>query len=232
MACIAWSGRANVSTLSPRKMPSKKNKTQEQHSEPKSIRIPRTIGLRPEQDQWLTDLLGEGGNLSGFMQALVDAARNGKVDTREIISHSQKERGPLDRAVAYLKAKEASMLFEEDVGAVLIKHTNRGKRVTRSRIHNGAGSLFIADYSIEDEKGEPFCSVVCKSSSRADRLQLALAEAMIGTQKTGKPVITVVPYFIDDEASKEVVGQFKMLGHLVTDLKGLPDAVSRATRSS
>lgn len=192
-------------------------------------RIPRTISLRADQDRWLTELLGERGNLSAFMQALIDLAVRGEIDTRKLLK-GQKNVDALSRAATYLKAKEAGMLFEEDVGATVTKWLGgkRGYRVGRSRIHNGSGTSFIADFSIEREGGEVVASIVCKSSPRGDRLQLALAEAMIGQQKTQRPVITVVPYFIEEGAAS--AEQFKLLDYKLTDLKGLPATLDKVAR--
>jgi hypothetical protein len=199
-------------------------------TDPSGPRTTRTIALRPDQDRWLDELLGAKGNVSGFYQSLTDACMRGEIGTKNL-TQQQRDPGVLARVTAYLKAKEASMLFEEDV----LRHledwskTRRGTKVSKARIHNSMGTLFIADVSIEDEKGNVCASVVCKSSPRSDRLQLALAEAMIGQQKTGKPVITVVPYFIEE--GQTVVSQFKTLNYAVTDLKGLVDSVEKALKN-
>lgn len=192
------------------------------------LRIGHTVSFPPDQDLWLMELLGEEGNLSGFMQALVDVARSGKINTTELLKN-QKNDTALQRAKNYLRAKEAGMLFDEDVKACLEKNVPKGVKVVKGKIYNGheTGAVFIADFSLEKENGEVLCSVVCKSSPRADRLQLALAEAMIGTQKTGKPVVTVIPYFLQDDMAEEVVRQFKMLDYSLTALPELPDAISK-----
>lgn len=194
-----------------------------------SPRIPRTISLRSDQDRWLTELLGERGNLSAFMQALVDLAMRGEIDARRLLK-GQRDANALSRAATYLKAKEAGMLFEEDVGAAVTKWLGgrRGLRLGRARIHNGGGTTFIADFSLEREGGEVVASIVCKSSPRGDRLQLALAEAMIGQQKTQRPVVTVVPYFIEEGAA--TAEQFKVLDYRLTDLKGLAATLDRVAR--
>lgn len=194
-----------------------------------AIRISRSVSFPPDQDKWLTGLLGERGNLSGFLQALVDVARSGKINTEELLKN-QKDTTVMQRAVSYLKAKEAAMLFEEDVEACLLKTITRGQKIVQGRIWNESTSIFIADFSVENDRGEVICSVVCKSSPRADRLQLALAEAMIGTQKTGRPVITVVPYFIEEGGPREVSQQFGFLGYPLTELSKLPDAVAKVTK--
>jgi hypothetical protein len=179
----------------------------------------RTISIRPDQDRWLAEMLG-GGNASAFFQSLLDQAIDGKVAP----SAPTKDAG-LDRAAAYMRAKEAGIYFEEDVGRVIAKWaaTQVGVHVVKGRIHN-TGSSFVADYSLEDKRGNVRCSVLCKSSPRADRLQLALAEAMIGDQKTGKPVIVVVPYSLDE--GSRVAGQFAMLGYPLVELAGLPGALA------
>lgn len=192
---------------------------------PSGPRVARTIGIRPDQDRWLAETLGEDGNLSGFVQSLLDGCRRGDIPMRQYL------RGPgnlsaLQRAEAYLKAKEAGMLFEEDVGAEVTRWVGDKRdsvRVSKSRIHNGNGS-FIADFSIETADGAVICSVVCKSNTRADRLQIALAEAMIGQSKTGKPVITVVPYLTPE--SHEGAEQFKLLGFRLVTLVELGSALT------
>lgn len=165
-------------------------------------------------------MLGGGGNASAFFQSLLDQAIDGKVK----VSSHPKDVG-LERAAAYMRAKEAGMNFEEDVGRVIGKWAagRAGVTVVKGRIHN-SGTTFVADFSLEDGKGNVRCSVICKSSPRADRLQLALAEAMIGDQKTGKPVIVVVPYSLDE--GSRVAGQFAMLGYPLVELTGLSGALS------
>jgi molybdopterin-binding protein len=192
-------------------------------------RVTRSIAFRPDQDLWLTELLGTKGNVSGLFQALTDLAMRGEVDVPALVKQ-QKDQSALARATAYLRAKEAAMLFEEDVMRCLENWTRgrKGLKVTKSRIHNGA-MLFIADVSIEDAEGNVVASVVCKSSPRADRLQLALAEAIIGQQKTGKIVITAVPYFIEESAL--ALSQFKSMGLCVADLKGLLACVEKVIKT-
>lgn len=186
---------------------------------PARQRVVRTISIRPDQDRWLAEMLG-GGNASAFFQSLLDQAIEGKVAP----STPGKLVG-LDRAAAYMRAKEAGIYFEEDVGRVVAKWaaTQAGVHVVKGRIHN-TGTSFVADYSLEDKRGNVRASVLCKSSPRADRLQLALAEAMIGDQKTGKPVIVVVPYSLDE--GSRMAGQFAMLGYPLVELAGLPGALA------
>lgn len=184
-------------------------------------RVSRTVSFTPEQDRYFAEALGEGGNVSEFIRQLVDASREGRVNFGPKKSG---EPGALDRARAYLRAKEAGMNFEEDVGRVL-EHAlrrRRGLSVIKNRIHNGDG-VFVADFSLEDGAGRVVASVQCKSSPRADRLNLALAEAMIGRQKTEAPVITVVPYLLAE--SDEVAGKFGLMGFKVVRLTELPAAV-------
>jgi hypothetical protein len=201
-----------------------KNPTKAVKAKSRGIRIGRNISFQPHQDAWLTSLLGEKGNLSAFIQGLVELARNGKVDTRDVMK-GLPQMDVVTRAAHYLKAKEAAMLFEEDVFAAVGRALVRGQKAVRGRIFNESGPTFIADVCVESEKGELFASIICKSSPRADRLQLALAEAMIGQQKTGHPVITVVPYLIVDAAVNEVVGQFMTLGYALTTIAGIPEAL-------
>ncbi len=196
---------------------------------PKGVRIPRTVGIRPDQDRWLTELLGSDGNFSGLVQALLDGCQNGAIPVRQYLG-GPGNRSVLERAGDYLKAKEAGMLFEEDVGAEVTRWVSTRRsavRVSKGRIHNGSGTTFVADYSVEGaaDGAGVLASVVCKSSVRPDKLQLALAEAMIGRTKTGKPVITVVPYLTTEVA--EVAGQFAQLGYALTPLAGLSDALTK-----
>lgn len=210
-------------------MPAKKSPAGTPAAPSNETRLTRTISFPPYQDRWLEETLGERGNVSALMQYLVGLVMDGKVDLKEAILGSQKGETALERAAKYQRAKEASMSFEEDVAAVLIKWIRGRKlRLTRGRVHNGHGTTFVADFSIEKESGEVVCSVNCKSSSRPDRLQLALAEAMIGNGKTGKPVITVVPYFVEE--SSQVAEQFKLVGYVLSDLKGCAAGLDRVTR--
>lgn len=201
---------------------------QSDSSAPQGVRIGKTISFRPDQDRWLTETFGEKGNVSAFFQSLLDGVIAGKIDARTLLN-TQKDRSPLQRAEAYLKAKEASMLFEEDVATCVNKWLNghRALRVVRGRIHNEIGT-FVADFSIENSSGEVAFSIQCKSNARSDRLQLALAEAMIGAQKTSRPVVTVVPYFVEE--GEPVVQQFRFLGYTIVDIKGLVNALDRAAR--
>jgi hypothetical protein len=188
----------------------------------------RTLSFTPSQDQWLAELLGERGNASSFFQALVSCAMRGEIDARKLLQ-GQKGSDALERAATYLKAKEASLHFEEDVASVVQKWVapRRSLRVVKQRIHND-GTPFVADFSIERDDGTVVCSVACKSSPRADRLQLALAEAMIGNQKTSRPVVTVVPYLL--ESSNEVVDQFKQLGYALAELRNLPAMLDKVAK--
>jgi hypothetical protein len=190
----------------------------------KSVRITRTVSLRPDQDQWIDEITG-GGNVSALFQALIDAASSGAFDISKLKSSKG---GTIDRAMTYLRAKEAGIMFEEDV-AEQLKRWAAGRRnvtISRSKIHND-GIPFVADFSVE-RGGEVLCSVCCKSSSRTDRLQLALGEAIIGTQRTGRPVITVVPYFV--EASRQSQEQFKALKLSLVELAGFAAALDAAVK--
>lgn len=199
-------------------------------------RIPRTVSLNPDQDRYLTELLGANGNVSEYLRNLVDAAREGRLALPH--AGSSDETNTLNRARLYHKAKEAGMHFEEDTGAVLdglLKTGGSGLKVVRNRIHNGDG-VFVADFSVEKPDGTVVFSVVCKSSPRPDRLALALAEAMIGVQKTGAPVVTVVPYLMaasDDAAARFTLNGFRLcrlseLAGVVKELTGEPgDRVTR-----
>ncbi len=199
------------------------------HPKPHGPRIARTISIRPDQDRWLVELLGDGGNFSGLVQSLLDSCRQGEIPVRRHLGGAGNY-GAAQRAEAYLKAKEAGMLFEEDVGLEIARWVSTRRsavRVSKGRIHNGSGTTFVADYSVEGaaDGAGVLASVVCKSSVRPDKLQLALAEAMIGRTKTGKPVITVVPYLTTEVA--EVAGQFVQLGYALTPLAGLSDALTK-----
>lgn len=183
----------------------------------------RTVSLPVEQDRFVAELIGADGNFSGLVQSLIAGVQDGRIP-RDLVSGGQSA-DVAERAKAYLKAKEAGLLFEEDVAGFLIRWMagRRGLSVTRSRIHNSGGSTFIADFSIERAKGEVVASVVCKSSPRAERLQLALAESLIGAMKTGRPVITVVPYVLEESAP--VLAMFGATGHRVCTLAELPKAL-------
>jgi hypothetical protein len=185
----------------------------------------RTISLPLAQDRFVAELIGADGNFSGLVQTLIAGVQDGRIP-KGVVTGGQSA-GVAERARAYLRAKEAGLLFEEDVAAFLIRWLSgrRGLSVSRSRIHNSGGSAFIADFSIERPKGdgEVVASVVCKSSPRADKLQLALAEAIIGSTKTTRPVITVVPYVLDESAP--VVALFAATGHRVCTLAELPKAL-------
>jgi len=185
-------------------------------------RRPRTVSLTPDQERYITETLGENANVSAYMRQLVDAAREGRVNFGP---KKEGETSAMDRARAYHKAKEAGMNFEEDVGRVLdtLFKKDKSVRVVKNRIHNG-DSVFVADFSIERVDGTVLLSVVCKSSPRADRLNLALAEAMIGTQKTKAPVLSVVPYLLTE--SDEVTAKFGMLGYKIARLSELETTVA------
>lgn len=191
-----------------------------------------TIGLRPDQDRWLSELLGEKGNVSAFFQNTIDAMMQGIVDLKPLMK-GQRDLSAVVRAEMYLKAKEAALYFEEDVGECIERWLNnngrRAMHVTRNRIHNGTGT-FVADFSIENGTSDVIFSVQCKSSPRSDRLQLALAEAMIGTQKTGKPVLSVVPYLTSD--STEVQKQFPLVGQKLVVLSDLTNAMDALLKDS
>ena len=188
------------------------------------VRITRTISIRPDQDIWVTNITG-GGNVSRFMQAMLDAAMAGAFDLNKLQAGSG---GGIDRAMTYLKAKEAGIMFEEDVAQVVQKWCKgrRGLAVTRNKLHS-EGIPFVSDFWVEHGK-EPLFSVACKSSSRDDRLQLALGEAIIGVQRTGRPVITVVPYFM--ESGRETREQFKALKLPLVELTGLTAALDAAVK--
>lgn len=194
------------------------------HAEVRPVRITRTISIRPDQDIWVTNVT-EGGNVSRFMQAMLDAAMAGAFDLNKL----QGAQGSgIERAMTYLKAKEAGIMFEEDVAQVIQKWAKgrRGVSVTRNKLHP-EGVPFVSDFWVEHGK-EPLFSVACKSSSRDDRLQLALGEAIIGVQRTGRPVITVVPYFLD--SGQDSRDQFKALKLPLVELAGLPAALDAATK--
>jgi len=183
------------------------------------VRINRTISIRPDQDLWISEVT-EGRTVSRFIQALLDAAIAGAFDLEKL---KNAEGSGIDRALTYLKAKEAGIMFEEDVAQVL-KEWSKGKRavtITRNKVHR-EGVPFVSDFWVE-VAGKVICSVACKSSSREDRLQLALGEAIIGTQRTGRPVITVVPYFM--ESARDTRGQFKALKLGLIELNGLVKAL-------
>lgn len=184
-------------------------------------RIPRTISFSPEQDKHITEVVGEDGNASEYVRSLVDAASEGRIIMKP---RQPNESLSVERARAYHRAKEAGMAFEDDVGRALDSVFKRDKtiHVVRSRVHNGDG-VFVADFSVENNRGVVLVSIQCKSSPRPDRLELALAEAMIGSQKTKAPVITVIPYTLPECRVAE--GQFAALKYDLVELSDLADKV-------
>lgn len=163
-----------------------------------AARIVRSISIRPDQDRWLEDAFSGEGNVSAFVRGLVDLAMEGKVPT--VKAGSGPERTALERAMAYQRAKEAALIFEDDVAEIVGSWAKgAGLKVTRARIHNETpGMVFVADLSVVRDDGSVVCSVCCKSSSRPDRVEMALGEAIIGRLRTGRPVITVLPYLTDE----------------------------------
>ena len=158
----------------------------------------RAISIRNDQDKWLEDAFGGSGKVSAFFRGLIDLAMDGKVP--KTLADAEPERTALDRALAYQRAKEAALVFEEDVATVVTKWARTaGLKVTRTRIHNDSpGMVFVADFSVERANGDVVASVCCKSSSRADRIEMALGEAIIGRLRTGRPVVTVMPYLTNE----------------------------------
>jgi hypothetical protein len=187
------------------------------------VRMIRTLSLRPDQEMWFTELFGtKRGQVSAFIRSLIDAARAGAIDLKKF---KPSKSHTIDRATAYLRAKEAGLMFDADVGYFLENYFKSSKfKIVKHKIYNGDQSLFIADFSVELDK-TTICSIVCKSNAHPDRLQLSLGEAIIGQQKTNKTVITCVPYFID--SSNEAIGQFKAIGLPLTDLKGLKSILDK-----
>ena len=86
------------------------------------VRITRTISIRPDQDLWISEVT-EGRTVSRFIQALLDAAIAGAFDLEKL---KNAEGSGIDRALTYLKAKEAGIMFEEDVAQVL-KEWSKGQ---------------------------------------------------------------------------------------------------------
>ena len=188
-------------------------------------RLIRTISVPPDQDRWLVEMIGDGGNLSAFIQTLIEAARSGAIDSRHLVKRGSP--GAIsEQAIAYLKATEGVLHFEEDVFAIVKGWVagKRGLRVRQRRLHD-VGGVFLADISVESANGAVVLSVSCKPSPRSDRLQLALGEAVIGSQKTGKPVVTVVPYFLAE--SRAATEQFKSLGLALCEFRELPTILAK-----
>ena len=181
-------------------------------------------------------LVGEDGNYSAFFQSLVDAVINGIVSPEAVLARSGKGDSQ-ERALAYLRAKEAGMLFEEDVAALvelwLSEHPKGGCRLSRNRIFNTGGTTYVADFCFENGKakaGVPVLCLQCKSSPRPDRLELALAESLIGHQKTGgATIVTVVPYLTSE--AEAVLPKFAGLGFAVVTLSQLAKHLDEAAKA-
>ncbi len=192
-------------------------------------RIVRSISIRPDQDLWLEDAFGGEGNASAFVRGLIDLAMDGKVP--KSAGEAGPERTALERALAYQRAKEAALLFEEDVAEAVGKWARAaGLKVTRGRIHNETpGMVFVADFSLERGDGEVVASVCCKSSSRPDRVEMAIGEAIIGRLKTGRPVVTVMPYLTDE--GRKVLEKRRPPEDITVELAGLGEALGKLPKS-
>lgn len=197
------------------------------------VRVVRTVSIPAPLDRWINNLLdGDGekkGKFSTLVQRLLSALHEGNIP-RSVVEEDGNL--TLERAAAYLKAKEASMNFERDVASVIEEWKSSQKKlktkisVVRNRIHND-GSPFIADFSVQLGE-EILCSVSCKSSPQPDRLQLALGEAIIGRQKTGKPVVTVVPYFLSRTSQAQTV--FESMGLPIVGVTDLRETLERVLK--
>jgi hypothetical protein len=178
-------------------------------------RASRTISVRPDQDAWLDELFPERGKVSEFFRALLDKVILGQVKLEPGDTGDPKT--ATARARAYMMAKEAAITFEDDVVRILTDALPKkaGFRIDRNAVFNEDGVVYLADAAVRRADGSVVLAAGCKSNPRPDRLELALGEAIIGKQKTGAPVLVVVPYLLDESA--EVADKFRAVGaELVT----------------
>jgi hypothetical protein len=124
------------------------------------------------------------------------------------------------RATEYVAAKDAALLFEGDVEGVL--KMQYGEKVSKQK-RLGNGEKYVADFFVEPKQGRGVV-VECKSSSRRDRLELALGQAMIAKHRTGCPVIVVVPYLLPE--GEELTKSFETLGCRLVSIQGLVDTIN------
>lgn len=145
------------------------------------VTVTRTVTLYPEQDQKLI-AADESRNRS-------DPHRRSSISEimQELIDKS------LDSATGRAKdsmiARDNAFSFEEDVMVVLV---GDGRKVEQNVACKG--TTHRVDYLITGPKGQ--CIVLLKSSSKWDRLEMALGIALTLKSQTKLPVAVCVPILL------------------------------------
>lgn len=165
----------------------KPNASDKKSREKNKMRIPRTISFDPDTDRILVEAAESEGNLSAAVRTAIHTVYGSSAQP------PFGDQSHLDRAKNYMKAKEAGMAFERHVGE-MIRELRGDYDIKGGTVWESGGSACVVDYWIECDHGR--WGVVCKSHVSKDRIQLALAECMIGLPRIAKgaELIVVIPY--------------------------------------
>lgn len=150
--------------------------------ESKETRIPRTISLLPRHEQILADVA----------KLRPEIAKNASLLFQELLESVDPHTG---RAGSYLEARDQAIDFEEDIAALV---EEAGFTVRRNAKVNGNGHR--VDLLVSSGKLQAV--VELKSSGRRDRLELAIASAILLARQCGLPVTVCVPVVLEDELTK------------------------------
>lgn len=159
-----------------------------------SLRIPGALGLEIRE---AADLMYKG-NVNAFFIDVVEKALHpfGHKAEEKQSAGAPKVEG--ERLRDYLLTKGAAMTFEDDVFDALAKCY--GAENVKKGVKYSGTLPFVADFQVRTY--DKVFSVVCKSSPKKNRLQLAVAESIIGRTVSMTEVAVVVPYFTEDVRSQ------------------------------
>lgn len=174
----------------------------------RNVRITKCLSIRPDQDIWLAQTLGDG-NVSKLVRGLLDAVRDGRIDP-SLVAESP---GVVD----YLKARRAGSSLDRDIGDVIAK--------ARLKVDAGEPGEWVVR---RPDGGQPLV-IAGQSDASEDGVASAAARLLIAKQtaKAGAGIL-VVPYL---RAAGEASGKpFAALGIRVVEFRDFEAALERATK--
>jgi hypothetical protein len=153
----------------------------------KNASVRRTLSLDAETDRLLVEATEVTGNISETVRHAIHAVYDAGIygGDRDVVSKH------INRATAYMKAKQAGMAFDAHIGD-LVRQLRPD--VVAGKQFNAGGSVFCSDYWVPSET-KPI-AIVCKSHVSEDSLLLALGECLVGVPRVGPKaeIWVLIPY--------------------------------------